>query len=110
MIQWSGCEVVRTAALILCENLPWELPYTPTNGDDHCDGDQDDVDQNVGYDDGDDGNTFLENFSNTPTSLIIVIMAIWCLRKMRHNPPTELNQVFCNTSTNSSALSMAVQH
>ena len=42
---------------------------TPTNGDDHCDGDQDDVDYNVGYDDGDDNNTFLENFSNTPTSL-----------------------------------------
>ena len=31
---------------------------------------------NVGYDDGDDGNTFLENFSNTPTSLIIIIMAM----------------------------------
>ena len=49
---------------------------TPTNGDDHCDGDRDDVDHNVGYDDGDDGNTFLENFSNTPTSLIIIIMAM----------------------------------
>ena len=49
---------------------------TPTNGDDHCDGDQDDVDHNVGYDDADDGNTFLENFSNTPTILIIIIMAM----------------------------------
>ena len=49
---------------------------TPTNGDDHCDGDQDDDDHNVGYNDRDDGNTFLENFSNTPTSLIIIIMAM----------------------------------
>ena len=78
---------------------------TPTNGDDRCDGDQDDDDQNVGYDDGDNGNTFLGNFSNTPTSLInddddesSLSLWQWCLRKMRHNPPTELNQVFCDTS------------
>ena len=31
---------------------------TPTNVDDHGDGDQDDVDDNVGLDDDDDGNTF----------------------------------------------------
>ena len=49
---------------------------TPTNDDDHCDGDQDDDDHNVGNDDGDEGNTFLENFSYPPTSHINIIMAM----------------------------------